>query len=110
MDMAQQKAETLRTFREIAAMEPLPERGRVAFQFVAEDPGADWDGFGEAVEDLGYDAEGFEAVDDDEEDCLEIITPEMALTAEGLWAEEEKLTLLAAVYGFIPDGWGFVGA
>lgn len=108
MDLTAQKAETLKTFREVAAMEELPARARVAFQFVAEDPRADWDGFGEAAEGLGYEVEGFEAQDADDVDCLEITTEEIELSAEALWAHEEKLSLLGAIYGFYADGWGFV--
>lgn len=110
MDLNEQKAETLKIFAEIAAMEPLPERASVAFQFVPEDRKADWDGFTEAAEAQGYAVEWYEPEDEDDEACFEITTPEMALSAQTLWAEEEKLTVLAAVYGFAADGWGFMGA
>lgn len=110
MDFKQQQAETAKIFREIAAMEPLPARARIAFQFLAEDGAADWDAFAEAAAAAGYAVEGFEAQDDEDEDCLEITTPDLDLTLETLWAHEEKLTLLGAVHGFYADGWGFVGA
>lgn len=109
MDLKQQKAETEQIFREIAKMEALPERASIAFQFVDETGRGDWEGFTEAAEAAGYDVAWFEAEDDEEEDCLEATSPEGALTVAALWAHEEKLTLMGALYGFIPDGWGFVG-
>ncbi|MBZ4021132.1 hypothetical protein CKO11_01470 [Rhodobacter sp. TJ_12] len=109
MDMKQQKAETEQIFAEIAKMEDLPARAVVAFQFVPEDGSADWDAFTEALEAQGYGVEWYEAEDDEDEDCLEITTPEMALNVEALWAEEEKLTVQGAVHGFLADGWGFMG-
>ena len=109
MDLQQQKAETEQIFREIAAMEALPESAVIAFQFLPEDEAADWDGLTEALEAAGYGVEWYEAEDEDDEDCLEVTTPEMALTVENLWAEEEKLTVMAAVFGFMADGWGFMG-
>jgi hypothetical protein len=110
MDMKAQKAETEQVFREIAAMETLPARAAISFQFLAEDAGADWDGFTEAAEGQGYAVEWYEAADEDDEATFEATTPEIALSVESLWAHEERLTLLAAVYGFLPDGWGFSGA
>ncbi|MFD2172760.1 ribonuclease E inhibitor RraB [Rhodobacter lacus] len=110
MDLKQQKAETEQIFREIASMEDLPARAVIAFQFVPEDRAADWDTFTEALEAQGYAVEWYEAEDDEDEDCFEVTTPEVALNVETLWAEEEKLTLLAAVHGFAADGWGFMGA
>lgn len=110
MDLKQQKAETEQIFREIAKMEALPAEARIAFQFVDEIGRGDWDGFIEAAEAEGYEAAWFEAEDDEEEDCLEITSPLVKLTVATLWAHEEKLTLMGSLYGFIPDGWGFVGA
>ena len=100
MDMKQQKAETEQVFREIQAMESLPERACINFQFVTDEPQADWDGFTEAAEAAGYTVEWYEADDEDDEDCIEITTPLVALSVETLWAEEEKLTLMGAIYGF----------
>ncbi len=107
MDMKQQKAETEQVFREIQEMESLPAQACINFQFVTDEPQADWDGFTEAAEAAGYTVEWYEADDEDDEDCIEITTPLVALSVETLWAEEEKLTLMGAIYGFIPDGWGF---
>lgn len=110
MDMKQQKAETEQIFRDIQKMEELPATARIAFQFVDEIGKGDWDGFAEAAEAAGYEVAWYEAEEDEDEDCLEAISPEVALNVANLWAHEEKLTLMAALYGFIPDGWGFVGA
>ena len=107
MDLKQQKAETEQVFREIQSMESLPEKACINFQFVTDEPKADWDGFTEAAEAAGYTVEWYEADDEDDEDCLEITTGPVVLTFENLWAEEEKLTHMAAIYGFIADGWGF---
>lgn len=110
MDMKAQKAETEQVFREIAAMESLPERAVISFQFLAEDEHADWDAFTEAAEAQGYAVEWYEAADDDDEATFEVTTSEIALSLDSLWAHEERLTLMGAVYGFAPDGWGFSGA
>jgi len=110
MELAQQKAETAQILREIAAMQDLPARAVIAFQFVAEDPAADWDALTAAAEAQGYQVAWFEGADDDGDACLEITTPEIAFGFETLWAEEEKLTLLGAIHGFAADGWGLMGA
>lgn len=110
MDMKAQKAETEQVFREIAAMERLPARAVISFQFLAEDDRSDWDAFTEAAEGQGYDVEWYGAEDEDDEPTFEVSTPEVELSVETLWAHEERLTLLGAVHGFVPDGWGFAGA
>lgn len=110
MDLNTQKAETEQVFREIAAMETLPARAAISFQFLAEDESADWDAFTEAAERQGYGVEWYEAADEDDEPMIEFTTPVVELSVETLWAHEERLTLLGAVHGFAPDGWGFAGA
>ena len=106
MDMEEQKAETEAVFREIVAQEGLPAKAAINFQFGAEHEDADWDAFTEAAEELGYEVSWYDE-DEDEEACIEIVTASEPLTFESLWAHEERLTLLGAVHGFAPDGWGF---
>ncbi|MDD8022196.1 MAG: ribonuclease E inhibitor RraB [Paracoccaceae bacterium] len=106
MDLNEQKAETEQVFREISQMETVPEAACINFQFVAEEDQADWDGFTEAAEALGYTVEWFDAEDEDEA-CVEITTAMGPLSLDILWAHEEKLTLMGAIYGFGADGWGF---
>ncbi|WP_406870772.1 ribonuclease E inhibitor RraB [Thioclava sp. 'Guangxiensis'] len=109
MDMKDQKAETFQIFAEIAKMDAVPEEGVVAFQFVMDDAGANWDELSDAAEGLGYSVEFYEAQDDEDEAVAEITTPVIALNAESLWTHEEQLTLLASIHGFAPDGWAFSG-
>lgn len=109
MDLKEQRAETEAVFAEMAKDPDMPARASIAFQFVPDDGQADWDALTEAAEAQGYEVEWFEAEDDDEDAMLEIATPEVALTLDILWAEEEKLTLLAAVHGFTADGWAVFG-
>jgi hypothetical protein len=108
--MNAQKAETAEIFRQMAQMEEMPGEAAVHFQFVPEDGSADWDAFTEAAEGLGYAVEWYEASDPDEERYAEITTAVIALTPETVWMYEEKLTLLAAIHGFAPDGWSFFTA
>ncbi|WP_339108069.1 ribonuclease E inhibitor RraB [Thioclava sp. GXIMD4216] len=107
--MKDQKAETFQIFAEIAKMDAVPAEGVVAFQFVMDDDGANWDDLSDAAEALGYGVEFYEAQDDEDEAVAEITTPVITLDAETLWAHEEKLTLLASIHGFAPDGWAFSG-
>lgn len=110
MDLQQQKAETEQVFRDIQKMEPLPATACISFQFIADDASADWDSFTDAAEAAGYTVEWYEAEDDDDEACMEITSPAVALSVETLWAHEEKLTLMGAIHGFVADGWGFAEA
>jgi len=104
MDLKEQRAETEAAFAEMAADPAMPARACLAFQFVPEDGNADWDGLSEAAEGEGYEVEWFD--DGDEGGAmLEITTAEIALTLDALWTEEEHLTLMAAVHGFVADGW-----
>ena len=102
MDLKGQKRETEEIFREIAAMQALPETASVNFQFLVEDEDADGAAFAAAAAALGYAVEWLE----DEEEVA-VTTATEPLSVEGLWAHEERLTLLAAEFGLEPDGWGF---
>ena len=110
MDMNAQKAETAEIFRQMAQMEDMPAEAAVHFQFVADDRSADWDAFTQAAEGSGYAVEWYEADDEDGERYVEATSPVIALTPKAVWAHEEKLTLLAAIHGFAPDGWSFFTA
>ncbi|MGO4853842.1 ribonuclease E inhibitor RraB [Phaeovulum sp. W22_SRMD_FR3] len=102
MDLKGQKRETEEIFREIVAMQALPETACVNFQFVVEDEDANGAGFAAAAAALGYEAEWLE-----DEDEVAVTTASEPLSVEGLWAHEERLTRLAAEFGLEPDGWGF---
>ena len=108
MDLKEQRAETEAAFAEMAGDPAMPARASLAFQFVPEDGNADWDALTEAAEAEGYEVEWFEAGDEGDA-MLEIATAEVALTLDALWAEEERLTLMAAVHGFVADGWAVFG-
>ena len=109
MDMNAQKAETAQIFREIAQMEDMPAEAQVNFQFVADDARANWDAFTTDAEAAGYAVEWYEEEDEESEPYMEITTDVIALTVDALWAHEEKLTLMGALHGFVPDGWSFFG-
>lgn len=110
MDMQDQKAETESVFREIAASGPLPERAGVDFQFAPEAGDADWDALTDAAEALGHEVEWYEG-DSPDDRWVEITVENCKVTFEAIWAHEERLTLLAAIHGFAPQGWGlFVAA
>jgi Regulator of ribonuclease activity B len=105
MELSEQKAETEAVLREMSAQGPLPARAGIDFQFVPEAPDADWDALSEAAELLGHDVEWYEG-DDADDRWIEITVPECKVTLDAIWAHEERLTLLAAIHGFAPQGWG----
>lgn len=105
MDMTDQKAETRAVFDEMAAQGPLPKKAGVDFQFAPEAEDADWDAFSEAAEDLGLEVEWYQG-DSPEDRWVEVTVPEVKVTFDAIWAHEERLTLLAALHGFAPQGWG----
>ena len=105
MDLQDQKAETQAVFSEMAASGPLPERAGVDFQFAPEADDADWDALTEAVEALGLEVEWYEG-EGPEDRWVEVTVPNCKVTVDAIWAHEERLTLLAAVHGFAPQGWG----
>lgn len=105
MDLQDQKAETEAVFNEMAAQATLPDRAGVDFQFAPEADDADWDALTEAVEDLGHEVEWYEGESADDR-WLEVTVDNCKVTLDAIWAHEERLTLLAAVHGFAPQGWG----
>ncbi|WP_028031831.1 ribonuclease E inhibitor RraB [Gemmobacter nectariphilus] len=105
MDLQDQKAETQAVFNELAASADLPERAGVDFQFAPEADDADWDALTDAVEMLGHEIEWYEG-DGPEDRWVEITVENCKVTFEAIWAHEERLTLLAAIHGFAPQGWG----
>lgn len=105
MDLLDQKAETEAVFREMAAAGPLPERAGVDFQFSPEGDDADWDALTDAVEALGHEVAWYQG-DDEDDTWLEVTVEDTPVTLTAIWGHEERLTLLAAVHGFGPQGWG----
>lgn len=105
MDLLEQKAETEAVFAELAASGDLPASASVDYQFTPESEDADWDALTDAAEAKGYEVSWFQ--DDAEDDrWIEISVADMPVTLDKIWEHEEKLTLLAAVHGFVPAGWG----
>jgi hypothetical protein len=105
MDMNSQKAETQDVFREMAAQGPLPEKAGVDFQFAPEGENADWDAMTDAAEALGHEVEWYQG-EDEADRWIEVTVADCRVTFEAIWAHEERLTLLAAIHGFAPQGWG----
>ncbi|MCR9149428.1 MAG: ribonuclease E inhibitor RraB [Rhodobacteraceae bacterium] len=108
MELKEQRAETEAAFAEMAADPDMPARASLVFAFLPADADADWDALTEAAEAAGYEVAWAEP-DEDGTAVLEIATDEIALTLDALWAEEERLTLMAAVHGFEADGWAVFG-
>ena len=104
MDLKSQKEETESIFAQIVESHGLPATAVINFQFVDDAGEADFEGFVDAVEAAGYAADWIE-----DEDLVEVSTGEEALSIAGLWAHEERLTVLADSFGLEPDGWGFFG-
>lgn len=105
MDLNDQKAETQAVFREMAAQGPLPERAGVDFQFAPDGANADWDALTDAVEALGHEVEWYQG-EDETDRWIEVTVDNCRVTFDAIWAHEERLTLLAAIHGFAPQGWG----
>ncbi len=111
-DFDAQKAETERLWAELAAAHDLPAEGMVDLMFAAGE-GADATEFMGWLEDAGFEVEHYEADPEDEDDpdeTVEAQTPVMPLSAATIHAEERRATEAALRYGFVPRGWGFMGA
>jgi hypothetical protein len=105
MDLLEQKAETEAVFAELAASGDLPVSASVDYQFTPESDDADWDALTEAAEAKGYEVSWFQD-DAEDERWIEMSVPDLPVTLDAIWDHEERLTLLAAVHGFVPAGWG----
>ena len=105
-DYAAQRAETLATYRELAAEADLPDEADVDYFFLPEGEEADWRALADALSREGYDCEWIDAEEADEP-CLIATLTGQAISAEGIWFGEEVATRLALAHGFRPDGWGF---
>ena len=104
MDLKRQKDETFSIFNEIASKNDVPSTAVVDYQFVADGPNAAWDNAEKQLISLGFEISRYE-----DEETLEVHSEPMEMTAENVWALEERLTLGLAPHGFSPDGWGFFG-
>ncbi|PWJ10349.1 ribonuclease E inhibitor RraB [Jannaschia seohaensis] len=108
IDTAAQEAASRAQWAEIEGQAKLPARAMIDLHFNAG-PEADATEFMGWLEDRGYDVEHFPA-EDDEEEAIEVQTPVVDLTLERILVEERTCSEAALRFGFVPAGWGFMGA
>ena len=98
-DYAAQRRETFDTFRKSKGIS-LPKTAVVEFAFFIEENDADWAGFERALKAKEFASKRLK----DNETVLASAGP-MPVTAEEIWAWEEKATAIALAFDFYPDGW-----
>lgn len=103
-DFGAQKRETFDSFTEMKkAGAQLPATSVVEFYLLAEDDAAKWGPCEKALQAAGFDT----ARDEDDETLIVTTKDELRITAETIWAVEEKITEIALKFEFVPDGWEF---
>ena len=103
-DFAAQKRETFDSFTEMKkAGAELPATSVVEFYLLAEDENAKWGPCEKALQAAGF----LTARDEDGETLIVTTRKELRITAESVWAEEEKVSTIAVKFDFTPDGWEF---
>lgn len=111
-DYEAQQAETEALWAEMSAQHDLPDQGQLDLHFKAAE-GADATEFMGWLEDAGYDVEHYDADPEDEDypdEVIEVQTGVLPLSAKTIHTEERRCTEAALRFGFLPDGWGFMGA
>ena len=96
---AAQRRETFDTFRASKGVK-LPQRAVVEYAFFVEENDADWAGFERALK-----AKGFVPKRLDDGETVVASAGPMPVTAEEVWAWEEKATAIALAFDFYHDGW-----
>ncbi|MEM7499832.1 MAG: hypothetical protein AAF371_17805 [Pseudomonadota bacterium] len=98
-------AETRASLAEILSESGLAPGARVTLDLrFVPGAGADRAGFLGAMKAAGYAGHAYEAEGREE---IEAILDGIPLTAEAVWAEEEKAARIAIAHGYEPMGWGF---
>ncbi|MFZ1469646.1 MAG: ribonuclease E inhibitor RraB [Paracoccaceae bacterium] len=98
-DYAAQRRDTFDTFRQSKGFK-IPQLSVIEYAFFVEETDADWAGFERALKAKGYTPKRLK----DGETLIASYGP-VAVTAEEVWAWEEKATAIALAFDFYPDGW-----
>ncbi|MEM9784514.1 MAG: hypothetical protein AAF899_18815 [Pseudomonadota bacterium] len=107
-DFATQQADTAWVCMDLIAKTALSggETITLDLQFVPGGGDADRAGFVAAMQAAGYSGNAWSDPKSGVE-TIEAVVPGIAFTFEAIWQQEERLTRIALLFGYRPDGWGF---